>query len=95
MATISEMVIKIGADASGLSAGLNKAQQDINKTFSVAGTLTPYLITLRVTKNLRKSQKVGIWIVCKVLEVSPTVFAGHALSFAAYVTAISIQIWTC
>ena len=35
MATISEMVIKIGADASGLSAGLNKAQQDINKTFSV------------------------------------------------------------
>ena len=35
MATLSEMVIKIGADASGLSAGLNKAQQDINKTFSV------------------------------------------------------------
>ena len=35
MATISEMVIKIGADASGLSAGLKKAQQDIDKTFSV------------------------------------------------------------
>lgn len=35
MATLSEMVIKIGADASGLSAGLSKAQQDIDKTFSV------------------------------------------------------------
>lgn len=35
MATLSEMVIKIGADASGLSTGLKKAQQDIEKTFSV------------------------------------------------------------
>ena len=29
MATLSEMVIKIGADASGLSAGLSKVQQDM------------------------------------------------------------------
>ena len=35
MATISDMVIKIGADASGLSSGLKKAQGDIEKTFSV------------------------------------------------------------
>lgn len=35
MATISDMVIKIGADASGLSSGLKEAQGDIEKTFSV------------------------------------------------------------
>jgi len=35
MSTISELQIKIGADASGLSSSLNKAKGDIDKAFSV------------------------------------------------------------
>ena len=35
MSTISELVVKIGADSSGLSSSLNKAKTDINKTFEV------------------------------------------------------------
>lgn len=35
MSTISELQVKIGADASGLSSSLNKAKGDIDKAFSV------------------------------------------------------------
>jgi hypothetical protein len=35
MSTISELVVKIGADSSGLSSSLNQAKTDINKTFDI------------------------------------------------------------
>lgn len=35
MSTISELMVKIGADSSGLSSSLNTAKQDIDKTFAV------------------------------------------------------------
>jgi len=35
VSTISELMVKIGADSSGLSSSLNTAKQDIDKTFSI------------------------------------------------------------